>query len=292
MEEAFVIQLKKIILNHLEDDQFSVSNLASEVRLSRSQLLRKVKKSTGLSVNHLINNVRLEEAAKRIRSTDDTASEIAYQVGFSSPSYFTKCFQRVFGCTPSEFKNNVGEVIVDFNMYSEPTKENNPSFFNIAMLSITGILFTIFSYGLFINQFYAKNELQTEIPSIAVLPLLNLSEKKEHAYVTDGITEAITFELSKFDSIRVISRTSAMMFKDEKRSCSEIAKELGVDYIMEGSVLYLTDSLRVTIQLIKPFPKEKHIYSKVYNLPFSDMLQLVGDVSNDVAKNIGLSINE
>lgn len=157
MEEAFVIQLKKIILNHLEDDQFSVSNLASEVRLSRSQLLRKVEKSTGLSVNHLINNVRLEEAAKRIRSTDDTASEIAYQVGFSSPSYFTKCFQRVFGCTPSEFKNNVGEVIVDFNMYSEPTKENNPSFFNIAMLSITGILFTIFSYGLFINQFYAKN---------------------------------------------------------------------------------------------------------------------------------------
>lgn len=217
MEEAFIIQLKKIILDHLEDDQFSVSNLASEVGLSRSQLLRKVKKFTGISVNQLINNVRLEEAAKRIRTTNDTASEIAYQVGFSSPSYFTKCFQRVFGYTPSEFKNNLGEAIVDFNKYSKPAKKNKITFFNIAMLSFAGILFAIFSYGLFINQFYARNELQTETPSIAVLPLLNLSEKKEHAYVTDGITEAITYELSKSDSIRVISRTSSMMFKDEKK---------------------------------------------------------------------------
>jgi TolB-like protein/AraC-like DNA-binding protein len=292
MDEAFIIQLKQIILNHLEDDQFGVSNLASEVGLSRSQLLRKVKKSIGISANQLINNIRLEEGAKRIKETDDTVSEIAYQVGFSSPSYFSKCFQRVFGCTPGEFKNHVGEIIVDLNVYSKPAKNNKLSLFNIILLSLAGILFAVFTYGLIINQFYIENELQTKIPSIAVLPLLNLSENKTQDYVTDGITEAITFELSKYDSIRVISRTSAMMYKDEKISSSKIAKELGVDYIMEGSVLYFTDSLRVTIQLIKPFPKEKHIYSKVYNLPFSDKLKLVGDVSINIAKNIGLTVNE
>lgn len=292
MEEAFIVQLKQIVLDHLEDDQFGVSSLASEVGLSRSQLLRKVKNSTGISANQFINQIRLEEAAKRIKETDDTVSEIAYQVGFSSPSYFSKCFQRLFGCTPGEFKNNVGEIVVDFSKKSKNPKKGKLSLFNIILLSIAGILFTVFCYGLFINQFYNKNELQTNLPSIAVLPLLNLSEAKNQSYVTDGITEAITFELAKFDSIRVVSRTSATMFKDEKKSSSEIAKELGVDYIMEGSVLYLSDSLRVTIQLIKPFPKEKHIYSKIYNLPISNKLQLVGEVSNDIAKNIGISINE
>lgn len=292
MDEAFIFQLKQIILDHLEDDQFGVSNLASIVGLSRSQLLRKVKKCTGISANQLINNIRLEEAAKRIKNTDDTVSEISYQVGFSSPSYFNKCFLRLFECTPGEFKNHVGDVIVDLKSPLKSKEKRKLTLFNIILLSLAGILFSAFSYGLFINQYYTKNELNTRIPSIAVLPLLNLSENKIQDYVTDGITEAITFELSKYDSIRVISRTSAMMYKDEKKSSSIIAKELGVDYIIEGSVLYFTDSLRVTIQLIKPFPNEKHIYSKIYNLPFSDKLKLVGDVSNNIAKNIGLSIND
>lgn len=292
MEDAFILQLKNIIIDHLDDEQFSVSNLASEVGLSRSQLLRKVKKSTGISVNQLINNIRLDEAAKRIRDTDDTASEIAYQVGFSSPSYFTKCFQKVLGCTPGEYKNNAGKIVVDIGKKLSPTKQGKLSLFQTILLSIAGILFAVFCYGLFINQFYNKIELQTKIPSIAVLPLLNLSENKNQDYVTDGITEAITFELSKIDSIRLVSRTSAMMFKDEKISSTEIATELKVDYILEGSVLYISDSLRVTIQLIKPYPKEEHIYSKIYNLHFSDKFQLVSDVSNDIAKNIKLSINK
>ncbi|MDP3352803.1 MAG: AraC family transcriptional regulator, partial [Flavobacteriaceae bacterium] len=116
MDEAFIIQLKQIILDHLEDDQFGVSNLASKVGLSRSQLLRKVKSAIGISVNQLINNIRLEEAAKRIKETDNTVSEIAYQVGFSSPSYFNKCFLQFFGCTPGEFKNHVGELIVNIKI--------------------------------------------------------------------------------------------------------------------------------------------------------------------------------
>ena len=292
MEEAFIIQLKKIILNHLDDDQFGVSNLASEIGLSRSQLLRKVKFLTGISANQLINNIRLEEAAKKIKESDCTASEIAYQVGFSSPSYFNKCFLKLFGCTPGEFKNQVGASIADLKMPLISKEKRKISLFNIILLSLTGILFAVFSYGLFINQFYIKNELQTRIPSIAVLPFLNLSENKNQDYITDGLTEAITFELSKFDSIRVVSRTSAMLYKDEKISSSVIAKELNVDYVLEGSVLFISDSLRVTIQLIKPFPKEKHIYSTIYNLKYADMLQLVGEVSNNIAKNVDVKIND
>lgn len=272
----------------MKEDQFGVSNLASKVGLSRLQLLRKVKNSTGISANQLINSIRLEEAAKRIKETDNTVSEIAYQVGFSSPSYFSKCFLQLFGCTPGEFKTHVGEEIVDLYTPIKSLENSKLTIFNIILLSLAGILFAVFCYGLFINQFYNKNELQTRIPSIAVLPFLNLSENENQDY----ITEAITFELSKYDSIRVISRTSAMTYKNKKISSSEIAKELNVDYTLEGSVLYFSDSLRVTIQLIKSFPKEKHIYSKIYKLKFSDMMQLVGMVSNDIAKNVDVKIND
>ena len=107
--DAFINKIKKIILNHLEDASFGVSNLASELGLSRSQTLRKVKAATGKSVSKLIKEIRLNEGAKLIRETDLTASEISYKVGFSSPSYFNKCFHDHFGLTPGDY-NSQSEV--------------------------------------------------------------------------------------------------------------------------------------------------------------------------------------
>ena len=79
--DAFIDKIKEIILNHLDDSSFGVKQLASELGLSRSQTLRKVKASTGKSVSKLIKEIRLKEGAKLIQETDLTASEIAYRVG-------------------------------------------------------------------------------------------------------------------------------------------------------------------------------------------------------------------
>ena len=290
MKDLFIDKLKKIILEHLEDEQFGVRELAVEIGLSRSQLLRKVKESTGISPSELINNVRLEEAAKKIKESDCTAAEISYQVGFSSPSYFNKCFQRVFGCTPGEYKNQIGESYLDFKTYSKSKMKNRNSLIKITLFSILGILILIISFNLFINKNYTKNEINYFHPSVVILPFLNLSENESHDYITNGITESITAELSKFDSIRVISRTSAMTYKEGNKSSSEIAKELNVDYLVEGSVLYTIDSLRITVQLIKALPNEKHIFTKTYKLKFVDILQLVEVISNDIAFNINIAI--
>ena len=133
-----------------------------------------------------------------------------------------------------------------------------------------------------------KNDVAIEMTekSIVVLPFLNLSNNKSQDYLAEGITDAINVELSKRDSVRVISRTSAMSYKDENKLLSDIAKELDVDYLLEGSILSDADSVRIMVQLIKSFPREKHIWSRSYKEKFENILQLVDRVSTEIADEI------
>lgn len=282
MGEKFIYNVRQIIQAHIGDERFGVSELASEIGLSRSQVLRKVKAEAGKSVNQLIREIRLEESVKLIETSDLTASEIAYQVGFSSPSYFNKCFLEQYNVTPGEYKkekeeNNLNESI-SAKITPKPRLKRKP------VLSVI-IIFAaaIVGYFLVVNP---PEKISTQQASIAVLPLLDLSEEKDKDYLADGITEAITLELSKNKSIRVISRGSSMMYKGEKKLYAEIAEELGVDLLLEGSVLHEAESLRVVVQLIEPFPKEKHIWANSYDQNSSNILQLVGDVSNEIAREI------
>ncbi len=104
MDKSFIDNLHNIVLNHIADENFGASNLASLLGLSTSQTLRNVKAATGKSVNQYISEVKLTEAAKLIKETDFTSAEIAYKVGFSSPSYFNKTFRKRYGITPGGYK--------------------------------------------------------------------------------------------------------------------------------------------------------------------------------------------
>jgi len=104
MEDSFIVKIKQIVLDHLDDEKFGVKDLSSKIGLSKSQVFRKVKSLTNKSINQLIKETRLEEAAKLILESDLHASEISYKVGFSSPSYFNKCFSKYYGITPGEYK--------------------------------------------------------------------------------------------------------------------------------------------------------------------------------------------
>lgn len=100
----FLTELRGIVLNNLTRDNFGVKDLAREVSLSRSQLHRRLKAYTGLSTSCFIRQTRLLKASELLLSDHKTISEIAYQVGFGSPSYFNKCFHDYFGNSPGEYK--------------------------------------------------------------------------------------------------------------------------------------------------------------------------------------------
>src|SRR5260370_8594406 len=92
------------------------------------------------------------------------------------------------------------------------------------------------------------------ISSLAVLPLANLAGDPEQEYFSDGLTEALTNDLGKFSALRVISRTSVMQYKGSKKTVPEIAEDLNVDAVIEGTVLRSGNMLRLPATLIQPRP--------------------------------------
>ncbi len=120
------------------------------------------------------------------------------------------------------------------------------------------------------------------IKSLAVLPLENLSKDTEQEYFADGMTEALTSELSKIRSVKVISRTSVMKYKGTKLSMREIAAELGVEGLIEGSVQKYGDEVRITAQLIHG-PSDTHRWSESYTNSMTNVLKLQSEVALAIA---------
>jgi TolB-like protein/DNA-binding winged helix-turn-helix (wHTH) protein/Flp pilus assembly protein TadD len=135
----------------------------------------------------------------------------------------------------------------------------------------------------------AGGKKQTAIKSLAVLPLKNLSGDASQDYLADGMTEALIGRLAGIHDLRVISRTSVMRYKDTKEALPEIAKTLGVDAIVEGSVIRDGNRIRVHAQLIRAATDE-HFWSEAYDRELSDVLTLQSDVAHSIAQKVEVTI--
>jgi DNA-binding response OmpR family regulator len=102
-DEKFLLKVKEAILSRLSDEQLCVESLAEEIALSRSQLLRKITALTGVSVNELIRTFRLQKAAQLLEQSWGPVTQVAYEVGFSNLSYFSKVFKEQYGVLPSDY---------------------------------------------------------------------------------------------------------------------------------------------------------------------------------------------
>ncbi len=128
------------------------------------------------------------------------------------------------------------------------------------------------------------------IHSIAVLPLQNFSaEGGEQDYFTAGMLEAVIHQLSQIEALRVVSRTSVGRYADTDKTIPEIARELDVEAIVEGSVLRDGDRVRITVQLIHG-PSDTHLWSKSYERELKDIIALQREVAEDIAREIRAEI--
>jgi transcriptional regulator GlxA family with amidase domain len=98
----FLNELHEVIAKNMANEQFGVTELAEAMNMSRSNLLRKVKKSTNIPVNQLIREARLKRAMELLKNSTSNVSEVSVQVGFNSTSYFIKCFREYYGYPPGE----------------------------------------------------------------------------------------------------------------------------------------------------------------------------------------------
>jgi TolB-like protein/DNA-binding winged helix-turn-helix (wHTH) protein/Flp pilus assembly protein TadD len=121
--------------------------------------------------------------------------------------------------------------------------------------------------------------------SIAVLPLENLSGDPSQQYFADGMTEQLITDLAKVNALRVISRTSVMRYKGTKKSLPEIARELNVDGIVEGSVMRSGNRVRITAQLLQA-STDQHLWAEAYERDLGDVLKLQSEVAQAIAKQV------
>jgi TolB-like protein/Flp pilus assembly protein TadD len=126
-------------------------------------------------------------------------------------------------------------------------------------------------------------------PSLAVLPFKNLSGDPAQDYFAEGMTETLITELGKISALRVISRQSMMQYKGTKKTVPQIASELKIKAVVEGSVLPVGDRVRVTVQLIEAVP-ERHLWADSYDRPFRDVLALHSEIARTVAKEIKVTL--
>jgi TolB-like protein/Tfp pilus assembly protein PilF len=127
------------------------------------------------------------------------------------------------------------------------------------------------------------------IRSLAVLPLSNLTGDPQQEYFADGMTDALITDLAKIHGVKVISRTSVMQFKNVQKPLPEIARALGVEGIVEGSVQRSGERVRVTAQLIRA-ATDTHLWSESYERDTRDVLSLQGEIARDVAREIKLAL--
>jgi class 3 adenylate cyclase/TolB-like protein len=453
---SFIEEAEALILTNVENENFGVSELADAMHMSRSNLLRKIKKSTRVSASQFIRQIRLRKAMEILGETNLTISEVSFQVGFASTSYFTKCFREYYGYPPGEvgkqanikgkkgdsssrqrqlvaimftdivgytslmqqdeqkaieyrerhrevfdsttkkykgrilqyfgdgtlstfpsaidavhcalemqvaFTQNepkipirigihsgdiiatneeiigdgvnvaarieslaeVGTVSVSDKVYDEiknqadfitasrgvrklknvsrpievyavsnhvlgaieelKTQEEANSSASTSwkwiVSSIAVIMACIALYYININK-----SVSTDLDkSIAVLPFKNESSDSTNAYFVNGLMESTLSKLQKINDLKVISRTTSEKYRQSQKSVPEIAEELAVNYLVEGSGQKVEEMVLLNIQLIEGV-SDKPIWSEQYKRKFEDIFEL----QNEIAQEISIAI--
>ena len=159
---------------------------------------------------------------------------------------------------------------------------------NTALGIVAALAILVAAWSWFGNGYRA-----TEIRSIAVLPLANLMNDPDQEYFVDGMHEAMITALSKIPELRVIGRTSVMGYRENPKPIPEIGRELGVDAVVEGSILREGNNVRITAQLVGTRP-ERHIWANQFDRTLEGILQLHNDVAKAIAEEIKvtLTLNE
>jgi TolB-like protein/DNA-binding winged helix-turn-helix (wHTH) protein len=150
-------------------------------------------------------------------------------------------------------------------------------------LGVAVLLLTLLGFAF--EYLLSTKNATPQIRSLAVLPLQNLSADREQEYFSDGLTDALITDLAQIRSLEVISRTSSMQYKGTKKSMAEVARELKVDGVVEGTVQRSGDRVRITAQLIDA-TNDRHLWAQSFERSPSDVIQLQDDIAQSISAAI------
>jgi TolB-like protein/AraC-like DNA-binding protein len=294
-DQIFIRKLTEIVLSKLGNEAFGVKELAWESGMSLHSLNRKLNSINKKTANQFIREVKLQKALEMIKNESLTANEIAYKVGFSSAAYFNLCFSEFFGYPPGKVKKwGLKSSKEDFLYQGFAKQKQKKPIRQVIAFLLPWMLFlcTLIVISVFL-VFYIQSRRQSKAlgkleKSIAVLPFLNNSSDRETTYFINGIMEKILNNLQIVKELRVISRTSVEQFRNTTRSIPEIAKKLGVNYIVEGSGQKYGNTFSVSVQLIKA-SSENHIWGKTFEKEINETKNIF-NVQSEIAQSIASAL--
>lgn len=267
MEKAFIQKLREIIGANVGNPQFGVDELAREMGMGYYSLLRKVRSTTGKSINQVIRETRMHKAYELLQQEELTAAEVSYKLGFSSPAYFNNSFREFFGYPPGEVRKRndqgeggegvLGNVPREVNgiekkeMNKESKKDKRTG--QIVFAAATGFLIILFCLVFFsIISVSDKNDsasMESPGTKIAVMPFDNLSKDTSRLLDCIGFQQILETNLQRINSFTVISGSDK--YRNTNKTYRIIGKELGVDLLVTGSIGFEETSHRIIGKLIE-----------------------------------------
>jgi len=281
-------KLKKEVDNNLTNDQFSVEELAKNIGMSRSQLHRKLTQATGQSVSQFIREYRLQLGMELLKEGELTVTEVADRVGFGSATYFNKCFNECYGFPPGEVKTKMAENpadLVQLNVINTRPL-GAPTTNYVFLRRIIGIALSLIMVTVLIYYYYVNRRDK----SIAILPFRNLSEDQGNEYFSEGVIEAIRTSLSQVGDLRVISRTSVEQYRVSAKSAHDIARELDVSTLLEGSIQRNNNKVRIDVRLVDGVTEEQ-VWAKSYDRELKDVFAIQTEIAQQVASELNAKLS-
>ena len=288
-DNEFIEHLSKIILDNLGNENFGVNELISASGLNRNYLSRRIKSIKNSTVNQFITEVRLEKAHEFLLEGTHTAAEVSYNLGFSSPSYFTKCFHDFYGYPPSEIKNHLTQYKTEKTELKipEPKLSRKNRWVQVVISAAVFVALFVIAGEVFYYRPFEKGKDSAE-NTIAIMPFVNDSGE-EFAPFTAWMGIEISNKLGKIENILVVPQSTTESYRGSKKSNRDIARELMVDHILRGRTIKTGDKILLNVELLDAKNGQSlfnEIYERDINEPEEASLNRIFGICGDVVFQI------
>lgn len=281
MNHDFIQKLTLIVQENLKNEDFGPDQLVHQMGVSHSTLHRWLKQYTNKNISQFIREIRLKKASELLQNDDLTISEVAYMVGFSSATYFNRCFHEQFGCSPGEFKKR--ELAPQTETSESKKKISKRSIFIIAPILLLSVLLWFANKK---NNFLAKKSPVEK--SIAVLPVTYLGAP-QYKYLADGVCEDIQNDLAKIKDLRVLDLNSVKLYQFTKKTEEEIAEELKVAALLKITFQKIETEIVLFVNLINA-DDARILFSRKYNGDIKQIFVTQSDIALAIANELEADI--
>jgi AraC-like DNA-binding protein/TolB-like protein len=295
-QKSFLQDLKSRVLQNLTNEQFGVEDFAREMGLSSSQLNRKLRRLSDKTVTEFMREVRLDAAMELLNSGELSAAEIAYRVGYSSPSYFNNCFHDHFGITPGEVRKQKDSITEPKqgkqNIYVKKVPSHNSDKPVLRIVSVLIIIVLLTAIYFATNRWITKSKQHSaEVKySIALIPFENINKENED-YLADAIYYELEVHLRDIHNLDVYAGLVVERLVSENASPEEIGNKLDVSHILEGRILKEGNRFKILVVLTE-VETGQQIWKDNFDEEFGSIMDVASDIALTVANSIEIILNE